>query len=262
MERERSQGYKRKRLNGNSDYVLDSASCQSCHDDSSIGKDNSLVARRRSSNRYRSSIPPPMPPVVELKYFDFDFTWDSSHSSPTVWQIAHNGDGNPEAAPLNVIPKGTDYFNRIGRVIRMTSINMNIYWKPKDVSGASESGGVLRWLVVYDRQLNDNEVTTDDVLTTASDGTCHLNFPDPDNRRRFTILKDKLSLWPQYTANLASMSFPPNLVQKFYKTCNLEAIYPDYTGTPITGGLYMVALSDDTAQILGTVKCRITFIDC
>ena len=109
---------------------------------------------------------------------------------------------------LSLANTGTSFFNRIGRRIKLASVQItgNIA-----NTGATATAGVLRIIIVYDKQSNGALPSYADVITSVVQaGTTtsgHLDGPNQNNRDRFKILVDRKIHVPTVTTSVAN-GFP------------------------------------------------------
>lgn len=139
---------------------------------------------------------------------------------------------------LNGVAQGTDYGNRVGRRITMTSVFIRGTLKS---NSTNPTAAQARILLVLDRETNGVVPAIGDVLSTVTT----TGNVDLDNTERFTILMDQtLAVKPYFATQIEYIPF------KFYKKIRLPA---KYIGTGATvasvgeNGLFLMTLGDFTA---------------
>lgn len=167
---------------------------------------------------------------------------------------------------LNGISTGTDFYNRIGRKVRMASILFKGHLtlvSPGTGATASSESYPVRVALVYDDQPNGgNPVISDIFQAVDNSGSATSASPytpvNLNNRDRFTILKDwTLNLKP--ISNLGTtasygdgMHGDQNLI--FYKKLNLDTIFSGTSssiGSMTTGAIFFVAYQLQAIQANG-----------
>lgn len=172
---------------------------------------------------------------------------------------------------LNGIAAGTDFYNRVGRKVKLRSLLFrgDVYAADTTTSGAMS----IRVALVYDGQANGAAITHSDVFnsvdsggTTGSRAYSGVNL---NNRDRFKILKDwSFTLAPVALNAAGNGGYHNRRVFKAYIPLNLDEVFSG-TGATIssiqTGALYLIALcdasttGDDAATI--TWNSRVRFSD-
>lgn len=155
---------------------------------------------------------------------------------------------------LNGTVPGTQSYQRVGRKINMTSIQLRGYIGATAFAAPVTSDTEVRIMLVYDKQANTAGFAITDLLksqlnagTTSSLCNDMLNL---DNRDRFTILKDMtVALAYQNSGAANSTQGSVTVVDvNCYLKCNLETIYNSGTAGTIgdiqTGSLYLVTIGD------------------
>lgn len=174
---------------------------------------------------------------------------------------------------LNGCTAGASYYNRIGAKIRMKSIQ----FKANVTNAATAIEGILRWLIVYDKQTNGVMPAITDILETRDfSGTATTTIYSclkTENRERFEIVRDKTWHSPSVTNTggvLTNLSFPSDddemEFSEFLKLKSRKTCYKASTGAVgdiTTGGLYMFCLisgaADQSWSI--TTATRLRFYD-
>ena len=100
----------------------------------------------------------------------------------TINQVA---DTTGAVTLLNGIARGDDINERVGRRVRLASLQASIVNYVTPATGIDQTH---RCLIVYDKQSNGVAPAITDVLVSAST----VAMPNLDNRQRFVILYDKL----------------------------------------------------------------------
>lgn len=181
----------------------------------------------------------------ELKFID-TYPQNSMTFNSSIWY----------ATPrlLNGCIQGTESINRIGRKIHMKSIYMRYSFA---LASTSTGGGVLRILVVYDKQANATAPAITDILLADE-------FHAPNNlsnRDRFVTLMDVLTE-PISTGSLNSVSGVE------YRKINLEAMFntgnAGTIGDITSGSVYLFTCTNGTILTANSsfgARVRIKFTD-
>lgn len=188
--------------------------------------------------------------------------------TPAAYQVNTTGSITLLAVPT----LGSDYTNRVGRKIRITSayIKGYVYTEASTQSAAVNSTSqAARMMLVCDLQPNGSAPAITDILTTA-DPSSHLNL---NNRDRFLILKDKNFVFdPLYLSTTATQSYATASNQikflKVYKKLNMETIFNATNGGSIaditSGALYMVWIGSraaGAADVNAVIATRVRYYD-
>lgn len=161
----------------------------------------------------------------------------------------------PRIILLNGIAEGTGVSQRVGRKIKMTSVQgrMSVY-----VSTATTSPSV-RCMIVYDMQTNSTLAGLGDILQVFTAGSDFISPYNLNNRDRFRVLWDKT-----YTVNAVNNE---RATFKFYKKLKLDTVY-DNTGAIIddisTGSLLLLFFSSDRTVAANPVVdyyARVRYMD-
>lgn len=162
---------------------------------------------------------------------------------------------------INGVATGDQAWNRDGREINNLSLELTAYYEP---AVASNTLYFARAMVVWDASPNLVLPAIADILQmTDSTGTLTsdpLSYPNQDNRKRFTVLRDHRTLLPtsntvagggfEVTGNPSSDN---QLQWKWH--IPLKGIQTDFTGTGslianiASGALYFIHLSQDSTLI-------------
>lgn len=155
---------------------------------------------------------------------------------------------------LNGCVPGSQNYNRIGRHIKLKSLQIHGFWVPSDTSTAFNK---QRMLIVYDTQANGSAPTYGDIMksqnisgTTESGINSMVNL---DNRERFRIIRD-MQFEFGAVSNVATQAYTASPAQAaldiYIKLGGLDTIYNAGTAGTIgdiqTGALYVWFISDQT----------------
>ena len=147
-----------------------------------------------------------------------------ANATPTILSYAGS------IIPLNQIGKGDSTDTRDGNRVILTSVQLRAYF----INGASTSH-IARMLIVWDKVPNSTIFTMVDLLNDTISNP-YISNTRTTSKQRFKILKDKTFVLPISANN--------NKYISYYKRLNKKVVYNDDTLDPMTGGLYMVLLSD------------------
>lgn len=188
----------------------------------------------------------------ELKCVDVSLSGTMDQSSATTTQL------------LNGVAAGTDFYNRVGRKIRMKSILVKGFvslQSPGSGATASSEQYPVRVAIVYDEQPATGTNIAASTIFQGVDNTgasvvgpyVGLNL---NNRDRFKILRDwTICLKPITNAGTtASYGDGMHAAQdfSFYKKLDLDAIFTDTSASNIsTGSIYFIAYQQQAAQANG-----------
>jgi len=167
---------------------------------------------------------------------------------------------NPVA--YNLVAQGTDFTNRVGRVINMSSILFRYFITPENTASNSE-GEIVRILLVYDMQSNSTTIPAITDVLNASDVLSGVKL---DNRDRFKILYDKRTAMRGVTFTAAAVTGgdpQPFFKEKFFKV-NLDTVYSGTGGTIgniATGSLLLYFVGNVGSTNTLTHYCRVRFTD-
>lgn len=191
----------------------------------------------------KSYLTDPISPVIERKNIDsLDLTYNcpltSSFGSPVF---------------LTPIAQGTDQQERIGRSIRIKSVQIRL----KTVTTGSPAVGQIRYVIVYDRQSNGVTPVSTDVFA----GSAQFNDPMQLNyKERFVVLMDRI------TDSQQSSAVP--ISDKAYVKCDLDQIWAGAGGSAgniRTGSiwLFMANNADSAVGVASDVNysVRVRFTD-
>lgn len=143
---------------------------------------------------------------------------------------------------LNGTSTGTDYQLRIGRKIRVKSIQLRGYLRPTDPTTVVPQ----RWdlYVIYDKQSDGSAPTT----TAFLENSTAVSFTNLNNRRRFMVLGHICGYLGSNGANGALA--PGGEAIDWGAAVDLETIYNGTGGTIAdiaTGSIYLLSISSTTS---------------
>jgi len=223
-----------------------------------------------SRNNYRQRIsqkqvyvPKPVYTSKERKYSD---TAVAGH------QVCTSGNFSLLHSPY----LGSDYFNRVGRKTLAKSIyvrgKVDIVKSQTPASG-NVGGGLVRFILLVDNQPNGALPNTTDLLMSASPSA----MLNPNNRDRFTILKDKEYVLDPYAVDLVGAFVGESWNRtihavKAYKKCNIETIFNSLDDGDITtintGAIYMFWIGswafeadEENWKVAANVSTRVRYDD-
>lgn len=164
----------------------------------------------------------------------------------------------------NNMQQGNSGITRIGRQITVKSVAYNMMIKP----AATTTSGLLRFMLIWDRQANGAAPAITDILgfndaatTTANQITAAMNM---SNRERFKVLVDKRIAVGQVVTSIAAGNPVPH-GEKFRKQNEIVTYNAGNVGdvTDIaTNSLYAVLLTTcGTAAFAINGNVRIRFTD-
>lgn len=161
---------------------------------------------------------------------------------------------------LNGVAQGTDYTDRLGRVINIESLTLRVFGFINNATSAS-TGDYLRVMVIVDEQANGAAPSLADILQ-ASDFTQpnNLNFRD-----RFTTLYNQFHIIPSYTMTAGELSTgsPKPTMDDLYIDLDINTVFSG-TGATIasisTNSVYLLLLTLNSS-INCVYNSRIRFTD-
>lgn len=192
------------------------------------------------------------------------------------------------ATPTGGYPvEGAGFYNRIGRRIRMMSLQISGQIAPSTGNAAAVNEQFARVLVVYDRQPNGAFPSVADVLTNYDEagGTSaaqpafqHINM---NNRDRFQILRDRKIILPPLGINGATPAAQTNIVVDANSSTGNKFLFEEFIrlngaemhskastgviGDISTGSIFVLCVSsaDSNATAAWTLymTCRLKFLD-
>lgn len=163
---------------------------------------------------------------------------------------------------LNGLVQGTDFNQRIGRKIIMTSILTNWTLYP-NFSSQSATGDEVRLMLIYDSQPSGGAAPSVTDVLAAADVNSPMNL---NNRDRFRIIMDKrycLAGFQETAGNLTAGS-PYTVRCNQYKKITKEVIFGGTGGTLAaitTGSVYLLTISHVNIATVQDSYHRIRFWD-
>lgn len=145
-----------------------------------------------------------------------------------------SGMGTPSAGGvwnlLNGVALGTDYTERIGRLVYMESVEFFFSAEP-NTAGASPTGDAFRLMLVLDTQANGATPATADLL----DGANYGEFLNQNNRNRFLVLDERWVMCEanNYAAGNLTTGDPTFIIDKYEIPLGFNTYYSG-TGSTIS----------------------------
>lgn len=181
-----------------------------------------------------------------------------------VIDSGQTGLGTPSASGvlnlLNGVTTGTDYNSRIGRETYNTELELKMFFEP-NTAGTSQTGDIIRVIVVYDQQANGAALGVSDILQNS-------NYTEPyqvNSRDRIIVLADEfIELKANvYTAGSLSTGDPAMRARDWSIPLNCTTTYGG-TGATVasiqSGSLYLLVISA-YASWKATYNSRVIFFD-
>lgn len=189
---------------------------------------------------------------------------------------------------LTVPVEGASFYNRIGRRIRMKSIQIKGAITPGLGNAAADTATLGRVMVLYDRQPNGALPSVADIITdytsAGATSTTTRSGLNMNNRDRFVVLMDQFVVLPAVgisgVAPAATIYYAdPNnnaggaeqgqlLINRFIKLKGLESHFKASAGAIgdiSTGSLIMLTIASDSANAGGSYTLafedRVKFLD-
>ncbi len=162
-----------------------------------------------------------------------------------------------EVNNLNLVPQGTSQSTRIGRLMTVKSINLNLEYRLNAVS-TTAAWDTVRMMLVVDRQANGTTATVTQVLEASLPQA----FYNLNNSRRFLVLWDKL-LNMNATAAIGTgvATSERGINIRYRKRITIPIDFNNTTGaiTEIrSNNIFLLQLSS-TGNALTTVQSRIRY---
>lgn len=204
-----------------------------------------------------------MKPRMELKAMDLDLNITSLAAAGSI----------SSSNCLNLIQVGSSAWNRIGRKVRLVSLNVKGSLNNNTTNSAPLT---IRVFVVYDTQPNGSYPTLSTIIgQRAYDGTAstgEFSGLNLDNKNRFVIIMDHQQSLPGVgTSSSSTVAIPTSAhLDKYIKLNGLTSTYsasstPPVIGDIATGALYLFVMAKpfggllgDSGQFSGTVRLRFT----
>lgn len=177
---------------------------------------------------------------VEIKNHDSEATATARSTTPTI-------------VNLTSIAQGDTTITRDGSQCKIIEIDLRYFVN----QNASATNTQLRVILVVDKQTNQAIYTADDLLDESSAGDAIVSPFNLDNKRRFTILYDRVHTY--------SATGKTNSYHKYKKKCGYMIRY-DAAAAAITSNtenslsLFFVS-SEATNTPTVTHFCRLRFVD-
>lgn len=172
---------------------------------------------------------------------------------------------------LNGCAPGSQNYNRDGRKITMKSLQIHGHINTTD---ANCGPGIVRMVIVYDKQTNGSAPTWGDVFTSqntaGTTSTGAYAMVNLNNRDRFEIIRDKVIAMGviRDTATQTYASGPVNVkVDKYIKlgnrTTTFNAGQNGTVGDITTGSLYLFFISNlaNAEGYTAYISTRLRFVD-
>lgn len=158
-------------------------------------------------------------------------------------------------ALLNGLAQGTDNDQRIGRSIRMKSVQLLL----TNTQNASATNSLLRYILFIDKQPTGVAPTVAELISTPGGGSAYYGMRNLDNKKRFVILKDQWVTMNSGTNNEIG-------VFEYYKKLDMHTVYDSSNAGTIadisSNALYLLALSNEVANPVSvTGSWRVRFLD-
>lgn len=195
---------------------------------------------KKSTTRRKSSITL----APELKYNDASFTADATTTGAIV--------------ALNQMAAGDTALLRDGNKILCKSVQLRWYMQLEDAS----VNAIVRVMIVWDRQPN---LTTPSIATAGTgplDTITIQSLRQVATTSRFRVLKDDVYTLNQQNDTATSRQIIHDEVfVKVPKECQLTSFADGASGTPISGGLYLMYFSNIAAgaadvDVFGQARVR------
>lgn len=186
-----------------------------------LSRSSSRVAKRRRTSPYERKAVYPAPEIGNHN------TLVASYPANSTGHVFH----------INWVPQGVSSHQRVGKKIRMKSLQMRGRWIAPSVI-ANDTYSVCYYMVVYDKRPTGVNPTVADIMQNTSETA----LTNTDNSGRFTILRRKDMAQPQRTNGLSQIR--EYLTNEYISLKNLPTVYKS-TGTGSIsdveqGALYLV----------------------
>lgn len=185
----------------------------------------------------------------------------SSKEKKTIETVsaAYAADTTGSVTAINLVATGTDFTDRIGRLIQLKSVQVRGLLSPE---ANITDDNLARVLVIYDKQPNGTLATIADILTAASS----VSFMNLNNRDRFTVLAEhSVALGAvNNTATQAVAKSPTVDSIDIYKKINLQTQFGLATGVIGAvqhGALLLVTIGSVALGTTCQLACRVRFED-
>jgi len=171
-------------------------------------------------------------PVIERKNLDLTPQTYNVPLTSSFGSLVH----------LTPIPQGTGDQERIGRNVRIKSVQVRVNMIAPSTSANAPSQ--IRYMVVYDRQSNGTSPTPNDVLGDGS-AAQFLDYMNLSNQERFIILIDKTTDSVQSSALGISDSA--------YVKCDLDMVWegPGSNRSDVRTGAVYLMIANNSDIVVG-----------
>lgn len=167
---------------------------------------------------------------------------------------------NNSVNPVNLVPLGTSLFSRLGNKVFMKYCRVR--GRISQASGVDNPTSV-KFALVYDKSSNGSTPSYQDIFKGFFSGTSYTtepySFGNTTMNDRFTILRDEFFILGG--EGLSSYSgTPQDHIIDWYVPLKLSMKYNAVTNTPevmgdlISGGLYLVFITDGAPTFNGTAR--------
>lgn len=186
-----------------------------------------------------------------------DKAWDTTASNIfTAW----DGDfSTGDLLLLNSIPAGSGQNNRVGRLVQMKSVLIQLTWRLRDIDATGAAipmfSCAIRSMLVWDKQPNNSQPVTSDILKAVLHIGNSYSMPNSPNnlsyRDRFT------TLWDCHDT-LCSAGDNLRQYDKYIKL-NKQSVWSTNdggVGSITTGALWLILLSDQEDASGDVIKYR------
>jgi len=192
----------------------------------------------------------------ELKARDFSDT--SVRNMVLVASVAGATTMTTGMTVLNVVPAGTNYFERIGSKITMTSLAIESDFA---LAQTDASAATIRILVIYDRQANGAYPAIGDMLANNASAPAFNSAINLLNRDRFAVLRDtQLSLDPGSGLSRHFECYIKRMLQISYKSTANDDIR-DLNAGALYLCCFYVQQYGTTVPTISAVHSRLRYID-
>lgn len=169
--------------------------------------------------------------------------------------------GNSGLTCVNEIRQGTAFYERIGSKVQVKSVDCRFSIVQSNPATSSNEAGVIRCMLIYDRQCNGSFPAFTDIFSSANvAGVGYTNSGvNMTNRDRFVILADQMEqIDPGGSLSKAV---------KLFRNVRLETQYKLNGGTVgdiATGAIYFAIWAGTTISVsayIADFSCRIRYYD-
>lgn len=147
---------------------------------------------------------------------------------------------------LNAIPQGSNVGNRDGNIINMLWFNLRA-----TLYSGDPSGNVMRVLIMYDKQTNGATPSEADVFAPTGDPTAMRFW---NSQQRYVFLYDKM------IALDVNKPSTINFTKRLNKKTNYGNSAVGTIANVVTGGLFLVVISDSNATPNPSIMARVRLV--